>query len=46
MDYMTKRSLLRICELFTRLDAPARTWVLARLTADHRDMLQEERRAA
>lgn len=46
MDYMTKRALLRICELFQRLDRPARIWVLDRLAADHEAMLREERRSA
>jgi hypothetical protein len=46
MNKATERALLRICTLFTRLDAPARTWVLARLTADHRAMLEDERHAA
>jgi hypothetical protein len=46
MDYLTKRALLRICELFQRLDRPARIWVLSRLAADHEEMLREERKAS
>lgn len=43
MTKTIERALLAICHLFRRLDAPARNWVLARLAADHRDMLAEER---
>lgn len=46
MTKMTQRTLLRIHTAFTRLDAPTRTWLLARLTADHEEMLQEENLAA
>ena len=45
MDPITRRILLVSCRLFRRLDGPARTWLLARLTADDADLRRDERRA-